>query len=187
MKKFFSKAKIAAVLVGGLFALLLSACSKIPKKQMYGEQLLTLSDRQLFETVYFQNLDLVESFADEASALSQISPARRTVYILSIFDMEIQNGGLCQFFVNSSHSLAPYVDACLETVGAEAHRQLFADFISNNAIDLHDLDSFQISRVEEYAAQTARYDFNAFDDAYCDLTALQDYIVAYIKANISEF
>ena len=106
---------------------------------------------------------------------------------ISIFDMEIQNGGLCQFFVNSSRFLAPYVDECLEDVGAKAHRQLLDEFISNNEIDLHNLHSFRVSNIEEYTAQTERYNFDAFDNSYCELTALQENIVAYIKANISEF
>jgi len=186
MKKFFSKIKFAAVLIGGLFALILSSCSMTPKKHLHGDKLLALPDDELFEVVYFQSLDLVESFADEESALSQISTVCRTVYILSIFDMEIQNGGLCQFFVNSSRSLAPYVDECLEAVGAEAHRQLLDVFIASNGIDLHNLDSFRILDDEEYAAQTERYAFDAFDNAYCELTSLQAYIVAYVRANISE-
>ena len=59
--------------------------------------------------------------------------------------MELQNGGLCQFFVNSSRSLAPYVDECLKMVGAEEHRKLFAEFVANNQIDLNNLDSFRIT------------------------------------------
>ena len=187
MKKFFSNIKSVFMIIGGLFLILLSACGVFSKKHLHGEDLLKLSDDKLFETVYLQTLDLVDSFADEESALAQISPAQRTVYILSIYDMEIQNGGLCQFFVNSSRSLAPYVGQCLKTVEAEAHNQLFAEFVTNNQLDLHNLDSFEINDVAEYAAQAERYDFDTFDNAYCELTPLQDYIVAYIKANIAEF
>lgn len=187
MKKVFSKIKFALILIVGIFGIIFSACGFHTKKHLHGDKLLKLTDDELFEAVYFQNLDLVESFEDEETALRQISPERRVVYILSLFDMEIQNGGLCQFFVNSTRSLAPYVDECLKTVGAEEHRQLFAEFVSKNQIDLSNLDSFKISDVDEYAAQTERYDFDTFDNAYYDLTALQDFIVAYIKVNISEF
>lgn len=187
MKKIFSKIKMVGIVLIGIAALLLTSCSMIPKKNLHGEKLLKLSDDQLFEAVYFYNLDLVESYPDEVSALSQISPERRVVYILSIFDMELQNGGLCQYFVNSSRSLAPYVDECLKAVGAEEHRKLFAEFVTNNQIDLNSLDSFRISDVEEYAAQTERYDFDAFDNSYFELSPLQGFIVSYIKANISDF
>ena len=187
MKKFFSNIKSVFMILGGLFLILLSACGVLSKKEVHGEDLRKLSDDKLFETVYLQTLDLVEAFDDEDSAFAQISPAQRIVYILSIYDMEIQNGGLCQFFVNSSRLLAPQVEQCLKTVGAEEHRQLFAAFVADNRLDLQNLDSFEITDVEEYSAQTERYDFDAFDNAYCELTPLQDHIVAYIKANILEF
>ncbi len=146
-----------------------------------------LSDEELFETVYFQSLDFVDSHTDEATALSQMSDAQRTVYILSVFDAELQNDGLCQFFVNSSRTLAPYVGECLQTVGAEEHRKLLDAFVADNSIELSHLESYGIKDVSEYAAQRARYDFDSFDDAYVALPSLQEYIVAHIKANIGEF
>ena len=187
MKKFLMGFRFFGWLIKALFTVLKDGHSLRPKKNVHGEKLLELPDDQLFEAVYFYNLDLVESYPNESTALLQISPERRVVYILSIFDMELQNGGLCQFFVNSSRSLAPYVDECLKAVGAEEHRKLFAEFVSNNQIDLGNLDSFRVSDIEDYAAQTKRYDFDAFDNSFFELSPLQDFIVAYIKANISEF
>ena len=187
MKKFFMGFKVFGWFIKALFTVLKDGHRLRPNKNVHGEKLLELPDDQLFEAVYFYNLDLVESYPNEVTALSQISPERRVVYILSIFDMELQNGGLCQFFVNSSRFLAPYVDECLKTVGAEKHRKLFAEFVTNNQIDLNSLDAFKISAIEEYAAKTERYDFDAFDTSYYELSPLQDFIVAYVKANISEF
>ena len=187
MQKFFFKIKAAVLAAVCIAALLLASCGMLPQKNLHGEKLLKLSDDQLFEAVYFYNLDLVESYPSENDALSQISPERRVVYILSIFDMELQNGGLCQFFVNSSRNLAPYIDECLKTVGAEEHRKLLAEFVADNQIDLNELDSFIIFDVEEYAAQTKRYDFDAFENPYFEMTPLQDFILGYIKANISNF
>ena len=66
MKKLFSKIKMAAIVMGGIAALLLSSCSMIPKKNLHGEKLLKLSDDQLFEAVYSYNLDLVESYPSES-------------------------------------------------------------------------------------------------------------------------
>ena len=187
MKKFFMGLKVFGWFIKALFTALKDGHRLRPNKNVHGEKLLELPDDQLFEAVYFYNLDLVESYPDEVNALLQISPERRVVYILSLFDMELQNGGLCQFFVSSSRSLAPYVDECLQAIGAEKHRKLFAEFVSNNQIDLGNLDSFRISDIEDYAAQTERYDFDAFDNSFFELSPLQDFIVAYIKANISEF
>lgn len=156
-------------------------------KQLHGEELLALSDEDLFEAVYFQNLDIAEEAEDEDQELEQFTGARRTVYILSLFDSEIQNGGLCQFFVNSSRVAAPYVSESLKLVNANEHLALFEQFITTNNIDASDLDSFKVFSKRGYIRQTKRFDFDSFDDQYYELAPLQDYIVAYIKANISEF
>ena len=174
------------IILCAVLSIMLTSCG-IKPKGIHGTELLKLADNQLYEKVYFQTLDLVESYSDEEIALSKISPEIKTVYILSIYDMEIQNGGLCQFFVNSSRLLAPYVDGCLQTINAQEHKKLLYEFVTNNNIDLKHLESFEIEDINEYAAQTMRYDFDAFDNAYIELTPLQDYIVSYIKDNISAF
>jgi len=186
LKKRISKPKIAGISICLAISLLLAACS-VKNKLLHGNSLLRLTDDRLYEKIYFRNLDFVESFEDEETALSNMSTERKTVYILSIFDMEIQNGGLCQFFVNSSRSLAPYVEECLETVNAGEHKKLFSEFVADNQIDLEHLESFQCNDFDEYIAQTKRYDFDAFDEAYIECAPLQDAIVSYIRTNISEF
>ena len=186
MKKKHSKIKILAAVLCGVLSLKLISCG-IKPKDIHGEELLKLTDDKLYEKVYLQTLDLVESYPDEEKALAKMSPERRTFYILSIFDMEIQNGGLCQFFVNPSRLLAPYVEECLETVNAGEHKKLFSEFVAGNSIDLCHLESFDIKDINDYVAQTKRYDFESFDGAYIKLVPLRDYMVSYIKANISEF
>lgn len=187
MKDFFSKAKLFLKISGAIIGLLIKNPELIPKKHKHGAALLKLPDSQMYESVYLQNLDIVDSYADEETALSQTDPVRRTLFILSIYDMEIQCGGLCQFFVNSSRTLAPHILACLETVGATEHMQLFSGFVTDNAIDLFNLDSFRVPDVLEYAAQTKRYDFEKFNDRYTQLTPLQTYMVRYIRANPESF
>lgn len=157
------------------------------KMQLHGDQLSVLSDDDLFETVYYQNLDIAEKAENEDLELAQFSGPRRTVYILSVFDMEIQNGGLCQFFVNSSGAVAPYVCQALAAVGAAEHRALFEQFLTSNSIDISDLASFRVSSTKGYIKQTKRFDYDAFDDRYYDLPALQDYVIAYIRNNIKDF
>ena len=187
MKKIFFKLKPVVVLLLSFIMLFLTSCGILKTKEVHGKELKKLSDDALFETVYLQTLDVVDSFPDEETAFSKISIEQKTVYILSIYDMEIQNGGLCQFFVNSSRSLAPYIEENLDILGATEHKILFAEFIQNNNIDINNLDSFIISNVNEYEAQTKRYDFNAFDNKYIELPNLQGYITDYIKANINNF
>ena len=44
------------------------------KKKLHGQELLTLSDDDLFETVYFQNLDIAESAEDLTGKLRFVNP-----------------------------------------------------------------------------------------------------------------
>lgn len=156
-------------------------------KNLHGEELLNLSDDDLFEVIYLQNIDIAGEAEDEDKEIEQFTGARRTVYILDLFDAEIQNGGLCQFFVNSSRAAAPYVREALQEVGANEHLQLFEAFITSNNIDVSNLESFRVFSIRGFKKQTKRYDFDAFDDQYYELPALQDKVVEFIKSHINEF
>lgn len=156
-------------------------------KGLHGADLLVLSDDDLFETVYFQNLEIASNAEDSDREVEQFAGARLNVFVLSLFDSEIQNGGLCQFFVNSSRTAAPYVSDALEAVGASAHKELFDSFTSENKIDTSNLDSFKVFSKRGYIKQTKRFDFDSFDEKYYDLPPLQDKVVDYIRKNISEF
>lgn len=156
-------------------------------KQLHGEALLSLSDDDLFETVYLQNLDIAEGAEDDDKEVEQFTGGRRIVYILDLFDSEIQNGGLCQFFVNSSRVVAPYVRESLSIVNANEHYDLFEHFITTNHIDVCDLESFKTFSKRGYIRQMKRFDFDSFDDKYYELPPLQEKVIAYIKNNINEF
>ncbi len=156
-------------------------------KALRGEALLTLSDDDLFETVHLQNIDIAEESEDDEKELEQFTGARRTVYVLGLFDSEIQNGGLCQFFVNSSRAVAPYVSEELKRVGAIEHLNLFEEFVKENNINLSDLESFKVFSIRGFKRQTKRFDFDSFDDKYYELPPLQDKLVAFIKEHITEF
>lgn len=156
-------------------------------KNLHGTELLELSDDDLFETVYFQNIEIAEASEDPDKELEQFQGARRIVYILGLYDAEVQNGGLCQFFVNSSRNVAPYIIEALASVDAKEHLELFQEFVTANNIDTSNLDSFKVFSKRGYIRQTKRFDFDAFDEKYYELPGLQEKIVEYIKANISEF
>ena len=129
MKKIFFKLKPVVALLLSFILLFLTSCGILKTKEIHGKELKKLSDDALFERVYLQTLDVVDSFPDEETAFSNISIEQKTVYILSIYDMEIQNGGLCQFFVNSSRSLAPYIEDNLNKIGATEHKNYLLNLL----------------------------------------------------------
>ena len=104
--------------------------------------------------------------------------------------MEVQNGGLCQFFVNSSRDVAPYIIECLKIIGADSYKNLLSEFVEKHNINLNDLDSFMIEDVAEYEAQTERYPFDDFDDKYYELyenEPLEELLIVYVKDYLEDF
>ena len=101
--------------------------------------------------------------------------------------MEYLNGGLCQFFVNSSRMVAPYVGEYLRTIGAEKHAQMYDDFVSVNGIDLTDLSEFDTDSIDKYIVLGQKYPFDAFDDDFIKLGLLRPYLEKYVRENLNEF
>ncbi len=99
----------------------------------------------------------------------------------------MNNGGLCQFFVNSSRVVAPELSDALEVIGALEHKKLYDHFIAENHMNVKDLSSFEIDDVNDFEAQTKRYPFDEFDDNFFDLNPICDYLSKYVKENIGEF
>ena len=98
--------------------------------------------------------------------LNKCSEKERVLTILNAFDSEVMNGGLCQFFVNDSRYLAPFVSEALLAVGATEVNEKFVSFVEENKIDLNDLSSFDSRTLEQFSAQYTRYPFDDFDNFY---------------------
>lgn len=138
----------------------------------YLENIEDLSDYDLVEEAYFGLGDDFEAFND----------AQRVVYTVAEFDMEVQCGGLCQFFYNDCEE-APYVSQSLAEIGAAEYQRLYDDFIADNDIDISGLDEI------EYEDMYDMYPFDDFDDDYYELYGrqpLETVLAAYIRAYIDE-
>ncbi len=156
-------------------------------KELPHEELNALSDDDLDEAVWNQTDEKVEQAETDLAGVAALPHAARVFYVVHWYAFEVYDGGLCQYFVNSSRKLAPMLSDCLEEIGALDHKTLFDQFIQQNEIDVNDLSSFVSNSVEEYLSQTKRYPFEAFDAAFWDLPALGTYLVPYVRANLSAF
>ena len=150
-------------------------------KSMTNEELLNLSDRELFEAV-----NAVCYLGIDEEKIDRINTCQRVFFTVSNLDAEVNNGGLCQFFVNSSRACAPYVSQSLEDIGALKTKKLFDDFVKENNIDVNNLDSFRIDDVSEFEEQNNRYPFDDFDTAYYEIEEINKLLVSYARINIRE-
>lgn len=116
--------------------------------------------------------------------ISQLDENEKVFYVLYYFNVEWQNGGLCQFFVNSSRIYAPLISEYLEIVGALEHKKLYDNFIEKNNIDVYNLSFFIHDDISEYKDKHDAYPFNEFDNEFYKLDQLDDYLEAYMNEKL---
>ncbi|UUM11902.1 DMP19 family protein [Clostridiaceae bacterium HFYG-1003] len=149
----------------------------------------TMTDTQLLAALSQRIAPAIRAL-NERQVVEGLDGPARTLYLLNAFDREIRGGGLCQFFVNSSRALAPWIPDALLQIEASPYAQLYTDFTRRHQIDLSDLDSFAIRNLKEYEGQAARYPFDDFDRPFYDLEQvrpLASYLADYARKHRSEF
>jgi hypothetical protein len=129
--------------------------------------------------------ELVTALAFPLSDFENLSPEEKTAYTAACLDLEIMNGGLCQFFANCP-DCAAFVPEALDRLGAAEHKALYEQFLADNAIDPLD-PMFQTESIEEFSRLYDRYPWDDFDTPYCALTPMSELLEAYIQANPDAF
>ena len=150
-------------------------------RTMGKEKLLSLQDDKFYEAIECLCEDAVYDIQEPTLTKEQV-----LVYSLCRFEAEVNNGGLCQFFVNSSSECAPYISDALEVIGAAELRDIFIKFVEDNQIDVNDLSSFKVESVDEYIEQTKRYDFDSFDDQFYKDENIHQLIIEYARKHIEQ-
>ena len=101
----------------GLISTIFSNIKNMKKAKQYRtmgkEGVLALNDDDFYEAVECLCEDAVYDIQAPTLLEEQI-----LVYSLNSFMREVNNGGLCQFFVNSSSECAPFISKALEAIGA---------------------------------------------------------------------
>ena len=150
-------------------------------RTMGKDGLLALDDEEFYDAIECVCEDAVYDMKE-----TSLTDEQKIVYSLNKFEAEVNNGGLCQFFVNSSSECAPYISKALAAVGALELKTLFDDFIQKNNIDVNDLSSFKISDIDEYEAQTERFDFDSFDDKFYENEDIHQQIINYSRKHVEQ-
>ncbi len=154
--------------------------------KMTTNELLQLSDDELFNAVWARTESIVSSKEDLSEGFDSLNEEQRIFYAVNYLEMEVNNGGLCQFFVNSSRMVAPIVSDYMGIIGAIEHKKLYDTFIEKHQINTRDLSSFDSETMEAFQSQYERYPFDEYDDAFYELEPLQSYLIPFVKKNIEK-
>ncbi len=182
-----SVALLAVLIVIGIkAAFLIDDAIKI---NMTEEQLLKLSDENLTLAI-MTRLEHHYGTATEEVNLAAMNNSEKVAYTVIWFDWEVQNGGLCQYFVNSSRYTAPYVSDSLRAIGAHQLEANFSDFVSKHHIDISRLGAFRSDTINEYVEKTKQYPFDEFDDVFVETYEKENLVslnAKFIREHISDF
>ena len=151
------------------------------------EELKELDDNDLYQAVIMRLETKVDRYKDLEAGIESLIEPQKVAYVLNYFEMEVNNGGLCQFFVNSSRMCAPYISDYLEIIGAYKHKTLYDEFVDRYKIDVNDLSSFIVRRTKDYQKQVERNPFDEFDDQFYELESFEEKLVNYIRKHIQEY
>ena len=140
------------------------------------------------ELEYNEILDSITDLCINFDDNNREKYTNQQLVVISVMEYynEVMNGGICQFFVNSSRVFAPILSASLDEVNAKEHKYHFDNFIEQNKIDVNDLNSFKSEDEDEFIEQYDKYPFEDFDMKFYDIDKTEklcDLIIEYAKNN----
>lgn len=142
----------------------------------------SMNDEEFYDALYTKILVTEMKDKDVLEYYNELNGAKRVFYVISYMDMEIQNGGICQFFENSSRDLSNYVIENLRIIGANEYVELYSQFISTN-------DLSQIDSTMDYEILDEIYHFDDFDNQYYELyekNPLNQILINYMRNHLDE-
>ena len=177
-----------AVLSNRLTKLINKALSPDKKYlKMSAEELSKLSDQELITAIIVRTEDIVSSVDNLSLGFNLLRKEQRIFYAVNYLEVEVNNGGLCQFFVNSSRLFAPDVSEYMEIIGAVEHKELYDTFVEKNQINVAVLSSFDSADLDAFQDQLDRYPFDDYDDAFYKLQPLESFLLPFIREHIEKF
>jgi len=145
------------------------------------------ADSMEYEELYFDLLGRTGGPESDAEFI-ELPVEVQNLYLAAILDMEIQNGGLLQYFANCGPESAARVSESLRAIGLESIAALYDAFLSDHQIDPNDLSAFSCETAEDFSALYRRYpEADAFDDAYMQQWQALDFnavMLAYAAENL---
>jgi len=137
--------------------------ARIRYPNLTSEELAALGAGEIVEAAIYRIDHRYELPMYGGEVSDRMSPVERTIYAIHLFDLEFENGGLCQFFANSSRCAAPYLAEALEDIGMAQAAELYRTFLSTHGIDPGDLSHFACETTSEYVSRVALHPFEDFD------------------------
>lgn len=155
------------------------------------DRLNNLTDYNLEQTIVDGIRSKMDSqFSNEAHIVRNLSKGQRAIYVSSILESEVSNGGFNQFYFNSSGQFADLTEDAFSTIGAPQYADLVrrANLIYDSIKG--DLKKYDDGTIENFSKSYDNSPLNALDSIFYALNRkepLHKIKIKYIRNNIQEF
>ena len=129
-----------------------------------------------------------EAVADELRHIAMATPGQRALYVTTLFIREVDNGGLEQFFHNSSGMYAESVCDAFRLLGANEYASVFERALSifpSGQVPLR--QSYRIRVLESIPKQTRMELFKSLEEQLLGEDRLWPFFRNYVAAHPAEF
>ncbi len=117
-----------------------------------------------YEELYFS---IIEQSGEPGTPDFETHPkSLQSLFVALMFDMEIQNGGIAQFFWNCGSVYAKLVPDALREIGMDDVAALYERFVQENSITLEEIDTYQERFPMMGEGFYEYHPFDDFDEAY---------------------
>ena len=136
---------------------------------------------QEYEELYFS---IIERCGEPGTPDYAAHPkAVQALFTVLMFDMEIQNGGIAQFFWNDGSAYAAIVPNMLRETGLDDVAALYEKFLQENYITMEEIDSYRERFPDMGDDFYSLHPFDAFDETYMKIweeTNWNDRVLQYV-------
>lgn len=142
-----------------------------------------------YEKLYLSLICKIDGLRCDGAFESLPKPVQ-SLYIVALLDMEVQNGGLCQFFVNGGAEGASKVADGLREIGLSGMANVYECFVTDHGIDLAELKAFHVETAEQFSALYHLYPFDEFDGEYMKMRRqlkFERVMLNYANAHLEAF
>jgi hypothetical protein len=152
-------------------------------RELRALDLQALDDAQLAAAVYEHVLHhVLHDLDNELELVTALSPAVRAVYVTTLLDNEVFNGGFNQFFWNSTGQFALLALEGLDLFGASEHAAITRTAIATYEAERVKYEEFrEVGTKDAFAESYDHTELVALDDRYWALDGLPAIQARFIR------
>ncbi len=160
-------------------------------RELRADTLRALTNNELVPAVYAHVLhQVLPDLADEVAIVGALPKAIRAIYVTTLLDNEVLNGGFQQFFWNSSGEFALMALEALELLGASEHAAVLRSAIATFESERPVFERYRaLNTVDAFSELVKHSSLGTLDEQYYDLgcDALTKIQASFIRSHIAEF